>query len=85
MTPESKKALGRVIKAHRERLSWTQERLAGAADVNLRTVQRAESGQGISKDGLGAIAAALHSIWMKRIWLTRLTIQEQPHQKSGSL
>lgn len=60
MTPESKKALGRVIKAHRERLSWTQERLAGAADVNLRTVQRAESGQGTSKDGLGAIAAAFN-------------------------
>jgi transcriptional regulator with XRE-family HTH domain len=52
--------LGRVIKAHRERLSWTQERLAGAADVNQRTVQRAEAGQGISKDGLGAIAAAFN-------------------------
>jgi transcriptional regulator with XRE-family HTH domain len=60
MTPEFKKALGRVIKTHRERLNWTQERLAGAADVNLRTLQRAESGQGISKDGLGAVAAAFN-------------------------
>jgi transcriptional regulator with XRE-family HTH domain len=60
MTPEIKKSLGRVIKSRREELNWTQERLAGAADVNLRTLQRAESGIGISKENLGVIAAAFN-------------------------
>jgi transcriptional regulator with XRE-family HTH domain len=58
MTPELKKALGRVIKGYREKFNWTQEHLAGTTGINLRTVQRAESGQGISKENLGAIATA---------------------------
>jgi transcriptional regulator with XRE-family HTH domain len=60
MTPEIKKALGRLIKNYRGSWNWTQERLAGAADVNLRTVQRAECGQGLSKENLSAIAAAFN-------------------------
>jgi transcriptional regulator with XRE-family HTH domain len=60
MMPEIKKSLGRVIKSRREELNWTQERLAGAGDVNLRTLQRAESGLGVSKENLGAIAAAFN-------------------------
>jgi hypothetical protein len=41
---EEKKTLGRLIRNHRLRFNWTQERLAGAADINVRTVQRAEGG-----------------------------------------
>jgi len=46
-------------RAHRERLSWTQEQLAAAADVSLRTVQRAEEGQIIAAESLQALAGAL--------------------------
>jgi transcriptional regulator with XRE-family HTH domain len=60
MTHEIKKSLGRLIKKYRASWNWTQERLAGAADVNLRTVQRAEGGQGISRENLTAIAAAFN-------------------------
>jgi transcriptional regulator with XRE-family HTH domain len=59
MKPEEKKALGRLIRESRHGLNWTQERLAGAADVNLRTVQRAEGGYGIGSENLAPIAAAL--------------------------
>jgi transcriptional regulator with XRE-family HTH domain len=51
--------IGRNIRAHRERLSWTQEQLAAAADVSLRTVQRAEEGQIIAAESLQALAGAL--------------------------
>lgn len=33
------------IRRYRERRSWTQEQLAEAAQVNLRTIQRAEASQ----------------------------------------
>ena len=59
MKPEEKKALGRLIRERRQRLNWTQERLAGAADVNLPTVQRLEGGYGISSENLAAVAATL--------------------------
>jgi transcriptional regulator with XRE-family HTH domain len=51
--------IGRNIRAHRERLSWTQDQLAAAADVSLRTVQRAEEGQIIAAESLQALAGAL--------------------------
>jgi transcriptional regulator with XRE-family HTH domain len=38
---------------------WTQEQLAGAADVDVRTVQRAEKGEPVSAESLQAIAGAL--------------------------
>ena len=59
MTREEKKALGRLIPEKRHRLNWSQERLAGAADVLVRTVQRAEGGCGLSSESLSAIASAL--------------------------
>jgi transcriptional regulator with XRE-family HTH domain len=40
------------IRTHREKKAWTQEHLAGAADVTVRTVQRAESGQGMTVETL---------------------------------
>jgi transcriptional regulator with XRE-family HTH domain len=55
----STKTLGRPIRECRHRLNWTQERLDGAAGVNLRAIQRAEGGHGISSENLGSIAAAL--------------------------
>jgi transcriptional regulator with XRE-family HTH domain len=47
------------VRPHRERLSWTQEQLAAAADVSVRTVQRAEEGQVIAAESLQALAGAL--------------------------
>jgi transcriptional regulator with XRE-family HTH domain len=46
------------IRQYREHLSWTQEQLADAAQVNVRTVQRAEEGLGMSAETLTAIAGA---------------------------
>lgn len=57
--PEIKIPLANVIKRHRESRNYTQERLAGAAEIDVRTVQRAEAGLGTSKENLSAIADAL--------------------------
>lgn len=58
MKPEQKKALGCLIRQRRKQRNWTQEQLAGAAEINLRTVQRAECGEGISQENLKGIAHA---------------------------
>ena len=46
------------IKRWREERHWSQEHLADAAGVGLRTLQRLEAGQPASKESLKAIAAA---------------------------
>jgi transcriptional regulator with XRE-family HTH domain len=48
-----------VLRRHLKALNYTQERLAGIAEIDLRTVQRAVGGQGISKENLSSIASAL--------------------------
>src|SRR5688572_395467 len=47
-----------TIRALREKKAWTQEHLAGAARVAVRTVQRAEDGV-MSAETKSAIAGAL--------------------------
>lgn len=47
------------IRNRREHLAWTQEHLAEAAQLSVRTVQRAEEGRGMSAETLSAIAGAL--------------------------
>ncbi len=39
------KVIAENIRRHREKCHWTQEELAIAADIDTRTVQRAERGQ----------------------------------------
>jgi predicted ATPase/class 3 adenylate cyclase len=56
---ESREAVGANIRARRTRRCWSQEHLALAAGVNVRTVQRAEEGKGISMETMLAVAAAL--------------------------
>ena len=46
------------IKFYRNKLAWTQEHLAAACNVNVRTIQRAEDGHHISSETLAAIAGA---------------------------
>ncbi|MEM7445981.1 MAG: helix-turn-helix domain-containing protein [Pseudomonadota bacterium] len=50
-------ATGASIKRLRDRKAWTQERLAAAAEISVRTVQRAEEGT-LSAETLTAIAGA---------------------------
>ena len=50
--------VGAKIRALRERKAWTQEHLAGAAQISSRTVQRAEEGT-LSAETRAAIAGAL--------------------------
>src|SRR5256885_7168187 len=50
--------VGAKIRKLREKKAWTQEHLAGAASIALRTVQRAEEGV-MSAESLSAIAGAL--------------------------
>jgi uncharacterized glyoxalase superfamily protein PhnB/DNA-binding XRE family transcriptional regulator len=50
--------IGTKIRRLREKKAWTQEHLAKAADVSLRTVQRAEEGS-MSAETTSAIAGAL--------------------------
>jgi transcriptional regulator with XRE-family HTH domain len=51
--------LGDRLKALREQKSWSQAHLAEAAGVNIRTVQRIESGEACSYETTLALAAAL--------------------------
>jgi len=46
------------IRKHRELRHWTQEELALASGVDVRTVQRAESGRPLALESLKAMAAA---------------------------
>jgi transcriptional regulator with XRE-family HTH domain len=50
--------LAKNVRALREIKHWTQHHLADAAGIQLRTVQRVESGDGASVDTLGALANA---------------------------
>jgi uncharacterized glyoxalase superfamily protein PhnB/DNA-binding XRE family transcriptional regulator len=52
------KQVGEKIRTMRERKAWTQEHLAGAAEISPRTVQRAEEGV-MSAETKVAIADAL--------------------------
>jgi transcriptional regulator with XRE-family HTH domain len=47
----------RILRGHR---SWTQDHLAEAAGLTPRTIQRAESGQGMTAETLSAIAGAFN-------------------------
>ncbi|MBO9712745.1 helix-turn-helix transcriptional regulator [Sphingomonas sp.] len=50
---------GERVKALREAKAWTQEHLAEAAGVSVRTVQRLEAGKGFASETALAVAAAL--------------------------
>lgn len=50
--------VGVNIKGYREKLAWTQEHLAEASGVNVRTIQRGEEGHRLSDESLKSIAAA---------------------------
>jgi len=50
--------MGAKIKRWREERSWSQDHLAEAAGVSLRTVQRVENGDGASRETIMALAAA---------------------------
>ena len=48
------------IKRWREERNWSQEHLADAAGISLRTVQRIENGDGASRESVMALAAAFN-------------------------
>lgn len=48
--------LGRVLVKRRAGLNLTQEKLCAEADIGIRTLQRAEKGDGISSENLAALA-----------------------------
>jgi len=48
------------IKRWREERSWSQEHLAAAAGISLRTIQRIENGDGASRESIMALASAFN-------------------------
>ncbi len=48
------------IKRWREERSWSQDHLADAASLSLRTVQRIENGDGASRESVMALATAFN-------------------------
>ncbi len=56
---ELREIIGANIRERRKRRCWSQEHLAGASGVNVRTIQRAEEGRGISMETILAISSAL--------------------------
>lgn len=78
--------IGANIRRIREHKPWTQEQLAGAACVDVRTVQRAEKGQPISAESLQAVTGALDvSIELLRVDQEELHKQVQELQKKYKL
>jgi transcriptional regulator with XRE-family HTH domain len=61
------------IEALRIEKSWTQEDLAEASGLNVRTIQRAESGQTISGKSLNKVATAL-SIAMNELDISHVSL-----------
>ena len=57
MKPE-KETLGARIQRFRKGRAWSQDHLAGASNLSLRTIQRVENGKGASPETLQAMAAA---------------------------
>lgn len=53
-------AIGRNVRQYREKLAWTQEALATAAQISSRTVQRIEDGGPASPESLRSIADAFN-------------------------
>lgn len=53
------KSIGNTIRQLRDRKAWTQEQLAEAAGVSVRTVQRAEEESTMSAQTLASLATAL--------------------------
>ncbi|MBB1408736.1 helix-turn-helix domain-containing protein [Pseudoalteromonas sp. SG44-17] len=49
----------KTIKALRQKLDWTQQQLADACDVSLRTIQRIEKEGAASKETTMALCAVL--------------------------
>src|SRR4029077_17639843 len=48
-----------IIRTRRTEMAWTQELLAQAAEIHVKTVRRAEAGKKISGESTLAIAGAL--------------------------
>lgn len=57
MKPETE-TLGERIQKFRKERAWSQDHLAGASNLSLRTIQRVENGKGASPETLQALAAA---------------------------
>jgi transcriptional regulator with XRE-family HTH domain len=55
ITPDAAK-----IRRWRDERSWSQEHLADAAGISLRTIQRIENGDGASRETVMALAAAFN-------------------------
>jgi transcriptional regulator with XRE-family HTH domain len=53
------KVNGHLIRSHRERRAWSQEHLAQASGLGLRTIQRIEASGLASYDSIRAIASVL--------------------------
>lgn len=52
--------LSKEIKKMREERGWTQEKLADIADINVKTIQRIESGENASTSTLNCLANAFN-------------------------
>lgn len=74
---EERQALGRVIAVRRIAHNLTQEKLAAAAGVPIRSLQRAERGDGIGQENLDAVASALEAD-------SRVFLAETKAQKGGT-
>ena len=58
-TPAVLFTMGDVVKKLRDRLGWTQAKLAKRASVSLSTVQNLEADKNVQTDNVAAIAKAL--------------------------
>jgi transcriptional regulator with XRE-family HTH domain len=75
---EQQQALGRVLAGKRSALNLTQEKLEAKSGVPLRTIQRAERGDGIGKENLEALATTLGTTGKALLSAARLVKEGSP-------
>lgn len=72
--------MGNRVRELREARAWTQAQLAEVAKISERTVQRAESGENISKSAVIALAEALE---VSVTALVAPTADQEQHEPAG--
>lgn len=65
------------IRAERQKRGWSQEHLAAAAGLGIRTIQRMESGSAASSESARCLAAVFE------VPFSRLLIENRRHSRCG--
>ncbi len=83
LTVEERQALGNILVTNRNEQNLTQEKLAAMSGVPVRTLQRAERGDGISQENLDLVAMKLGTDAATLLQLAAATKAGSPDLRSN--